>query len=132
MSELWDHWQLFLSFREDDSPFIEKFELDPNVRWEHICGGAKQIHPGLHPVVRTMKGTGLQFRSVMPSTAQLEYNLWTHAEEFIHSLSENFQAKLSDCSVPQPKQDTQHVPYMAAGVHCSAVRRGTSCTGVRR
>lgn len=126
MSELWGHWQLFLSFREDESPFIEKFDLDPNVGWEHICGGAKQIHSGLHPVVRTMKGAGLQFRSVMPSTAQLVCSLWTQTDEFIHiySLSENFQAELVDCSVHQPKQDTHHLPYMPAGMHGSAIRRG--------
>lgn len=123
MSELWGHWQLFLSFREDESPFIEKFELDPNVGWEHICGGVKQIHSGLHPIVRMMKGAGLQFRSAMPSTAQLVCGLWTHADEFIHiySLSGNFQAKQPDCSVYQPKQD----PYMPAGVRGSAVRRGS-------
>lgn len=62
----------------------------------------------------------------MPSTAQLICSLWAHADEFIHiySLSENFQAKLPDCSVHQPKQDRHHLSYMPAGVHCSAVRRG--------
>lgn len=70
-----------------------------------------------------MKGAGLQFRSAMPSTAQLVCGLWTHADEFIHiySLSGNFQAKQPDCSVYQPKQD----PYMPAGVRGSAVRRGS-------
>lgn len=62
----------------------------------------------------------------MPSTAQLVCSLWTQTDEFIHiySLSENFQAELLDCSVHQPKQDTHHLPYMPAGMHGSAVRRG--------
>lgn len=45
---VWAVGPLFFSFREDESTFIEKFELDSNVGWEHICGGVKQIHPGLH------------------------------------------------------------------------------------
>lgn len=130
----WGHWQLFLSFREDESPFFEKFELDPNVGWEHICGGAKQIHPGLHPIIRTMKGAALQFRSIMPSTAQRVCSLWTHADEFIHiySLSEDFQAKLPDCSVHQPKKT--HTTSLVCLLVCIAPLsgEGASCTGVRR
>lgn len=49
VSELWGHWQLLLSFRENDSPFIEKSELNPNVGWElFVEGPSKSTQPAPH------------------------------------------------------------------------------------
>ena len=45
VSEPWGRWQRF--FREDETPFFERFERCLDVGWEHTCGGAKQTRPGL-------------------------------------------------------------------------------------
>lgn len=116
----------FLTCREDESTFIEKFELDSNMGWEEW---SRSTQACTHHLVRTMKGAGLQFRSVMPSTAQLIHRLWAHADEFIHicSLSENFQAKLPDCSVLQPKYTTSLICLLGCIALLSGGRRVVPC-----
>jgi len=73
-----------------------------------VEGRSRPAQACSHPVVRKMKGAGLQFGSITSGTTQLMRSLWAHADELICmcSLSENFCAKLPNCSVCRSKQDT--------------------------
>lgn len=86
--------------------------------WEgniFVEGWSRSTQACSHPVVRKMKGAGLQFRSVTSSTTQLIHSLWTHADELIriYSLSENFHANPPDCSIHRSEQHTR-LPALCA------------------